>query len=151
MTEADGGARLALASDDAAVSAAPGHRLPFAIGDELKGFYTCAQGRTSMTLIVEDVHDEEEVSMIFDFDFKGSATSAAAQGRYRVRGRYHDDTRQMHLEPDVWIQEPPPPAHYTMVSLVGRVSETGAYSGTLSGAPQCTTFSVTPGPKKRVK
>lgn len=150
MTEADGGPRVASASEDAAAPVASG-RVPFAIGDELKGFYTCAQGRTPMTLTVEDVHEEEEITMIFDFDFKGSATSVAAQGRYRVRGRYHPDTRQMHLEPDVWLQEPAPPAQSTMVSLVGRVSETGAYSGTLSGAPRCTTFSVTPSTKKPAK
>jgi hypothetical protein len=113
---------------------------PFGRGERFKGQYWCSQGRTELTLVIEDV-DGEDVEALFEFSFPGSSTSAAAEGSYRMRGTWEARGRTLKLKGEQWIDQP---TGYIMVDLSGTVGSSGVISGRVSGAPQCTTFSVTP-------
>lgn len=142
VVASDGGAPVAVASarpDDARVHAAAAD-LPFDRGERFTGYYICAQGRTELTLVIEDI-DGDDVDAIFEFTFAGSASYGPAEGSYRMRGTYEPRTRTLRLDADSWIDQAP---GYQMVNLVGNVSPSRTISGRLSGAPGCSTFSVSP-------
>ena len=109
---------------------------PFDRGDRFAGHYVCAQGRTELTLVIEDL-DGTEVSAIFEFDYPGGGgTHAPASGSYRMHGSFDPRSGAVHLDPDRWVEQPD---GYVMVGLVGQVSRTGSISGTVKG-PGCSTF-----------
>ena len=109
---------------------------PFDRGDRFAGHYVCAQGRTELTLVIEDL-DGTEVSAIFEFDYPGGGgTHAPASGSYRMHGSIDPRSGAVRLDPDRWIEQPD---GYVMVGLVGQVSRTGSISGTVKG-PGCSTF-----------
>jgi hypothetical protein len=112
---------------------------PFERGDRFKGHYFCAQGRTELTLVFEET-DEDALNVVFEFHFPGSTTHPAADGSYRMHGAYDAKSRQLRLKGEQWIDRP---TDYVMVDLAGTVNASGAINGTLTGAPQCTAFSVT--------
>jgi hypothetical protein len=126
---ADAGRPLVLEATDA----------PLARGDRYHGHYWCAQGRTELTLVVEDVNDDA-LEAIFEFDFPGSPAHTAAVGSYRMRGTWDNRARTLHLKGERWIDQP---GGYAMVDLTGAISATGTISGRVTG-PGCTTFTVTP-------
>jgi len=120
---------------------------PFERGDRLRGHYWCAQGRTELTLVIEDV-DGEAVSGIFEFDYPGGGTTDPANGSFRVRGALDASTPSgptLRLDGVRWIEQPD---GYMMVGLVGTVSKTGSISGTVKGAG-CTTFYLDSGKRRR--
>lgn len=124
-------------------SAAPTSRVrrastdaPFERGDRLTGHYVCAQGRTELTLVIEDV-DGDEVGALFEFDYPGGGgANAPASGSFRMRGSIDPASRAVRLEADRWIEQPD---GYAMVGLVGSVSKSGSMAGTVKG-PGCTSF-----------
>lgn len=123
---------------------------PFERGDRLQGHYWCAQGRTELTLVIEDV-DGDAVSGIFEFDYPGGGTTDPANGSFRVRGSLESNTasipssRTVRLDGVRWIEQPD---GYMMVGLVGTVSKTGSISGTVKG-PGCTTFYLDSGKRRK--
>jgi len=121
---------------------------PFDRGDRFAGHYVCAQGRTELTLVIEDL-DGTEVSAIFEFDYPGGGgTHAPASGSYRMHGSVDPRSGVVHLDPERWIEQPD---GYVMVGLVGQVSRTGSISGAVKG-PGCSTFYLDAparGPSKR--
>ena len=116
---------------------------PLDRGDRLKGQYFCAQGRTELTLVIEDL-DGDEVAAIFEFDYPGGGgTSAPASGSYRMHGSFDANSHALRLDGDRWIEQPD---GYVMVGLVGTVSKSGSITGTVKG-PGCSTFYVS-GPRR---
>lgn len=109
---------------------------PFGRGDRLGGHYVCAQGRTELTLVIEDL-EGNDVSAIFEFDYPGGGgTHTPASGSFRMHGSFDSRTRALRLDGDVWIEQPD---GYVMVGLVGTVSKSGTIDGTVKG-PGCSTF-----------
>jgi len=113
---------------------------PFERGDRLTGHYWCAQGRTEATLLIEDI-GEDAFDAIFEFSFPGSATYDPAEGSYRVRGTYDARSRKLKLVHDRWLEQP---VGYNMVDFAGEVGRAGGVTGTISGAPGCSTFTLSP-------
>jgi hypothetical protein len=140
MIAADAQAPLAVGSSDGGRALGKTADAPFERGERFKGHYWCAQGRTELTLVIEDVV-EHEVDLIFEFDFPGNARYPAAVGSYRMRGTWETSGRALKLKGERWIDQP---GDYVMVDLAGTVSASGSISGRVTGAPQCTTFSVSP-------
>jgi hypothetical protein len=125
-------------------SASPAHpstmraasHAPFERGDRLSGHYVCAQGRTELTLVIEDL-DGDDVSALFEFDYPGGGGShAPAAGSFRMRGSVDHDSRALRLDGETWVERP---EGYAMVGLVGTVSKSGSIAGTVKG-PGCSTF-----------
>ncbi len=121
---------------------------PFDRGDRLRGHYWCAQGRTELTLVIEDVQGED-VSAIFEFDYvgggPGGGTHDPASGSFRVHGAFDASAGTLRLDGDRWIDHPD---GYMMVGLVGKVAKTGSISGTVKG-PGCTTFYLDGGKRRK--
>jgi hypothetical protein len=137
-TSSADGLRARLVSPD-------GRDAPFERGDRFAGHYVCAQGRTELTLVIEDL-DGTEVSAIFEFDYPGGGgTHAPASGSFRMHGSVDPRTGAVHLDGDRWIEQPD---GYAMVGLVGQVSKTGSISGTVKG-PGCSNFYLDPPPPAR--
>jgi hypothetical protein len=137
-TRASDGLRTRLVSAD-------GQDAPFERGDRFAGHYVCAQGRTELTLVIEDL-DGTEVAAIFEFDYPGGGgTHAPASGSFRMHGSVDPRTGAVHLDGDRWIEQPD---GYAMVGLVGQVSKTGSISGTVKG-PGCSNFYLDPPPPAR--
>lgn len=127
VADAGAAARAAVVSnDDDAL-----HR-----GERFTGQYWCAQGRTDMTLIVDDV-DGPDVDVIFDFHHRETGVA----GSYHMRGSYDRRTRTLRLHGDRWISQP---EGYIMIDLFGTMTRARSISGIVSGAPRCTNFSVAP-------
>ena len=141
MISADVAARPAsptTTSADARPRLSPARRgdAPFERGDRFSGHYVCAQGRTELTLVIEDLVGTD-VSAIFEFDYPGGGGShAPASGSFRMHGSIDPGSGAMHLDGDRWIEQPD---GYAMVSLLGTVSKTGSISGTVKG-PGCSSF-----------
>jgi hypothetical protein len=108
---------------------------PLDRGDRLNGHYWCAQGRTELTLVIEDVNGDD-ISAIFEFDYPGGGVAPPAGGSFRMHGSVDPGSRAVSLDGDRWIEQPD---GYAMVGLVGTVSRTGSVSGTVKG-PGCSTF-----------
>lgn len=127
-------------------ASSPAPDLPFRMGDRLTGTYTCNQGKTNLTLVIEQV-DGTEVDAVFEFSFAGSPVLAngtrefdPAEGSFRMHGTYDAKTRALRLQRREWIEQPP---RYSMVDLDGRFDRKGKYAGKVEGFGGCTTFEVT--------
>ncbi|AKU96918.1 hypothetical protein AKJ09_03582 [Labilithrix luteola] len=107
-------------------------------GDRYVGHYWCAQGRTQLVLVIDDI-EGDRVDVIFEFDFEGSPTAAPAEGSYSMRGTFDANTRTLRLKGDRWIDKVD---GYVMVDLVGTVGPSGSISGNVVGVSGCTTFFV---------
>ncbi len=140
MISADVAARAAqptAPSGEGARSRAPTTNAPFERGARFAGHYVCAQGRTELTLFIEDL-DGTEVSAIFEFDYPGGGGAhAPASGSFRMHGSVDSRSGAMQLDGDRWIEQPD---GYAMVGLVGTVSKTGSISGTVKGAGYSTFY-----------
>lgn len=122
--------------DPVARARAPLADAPFDRGDRLGGHYVCAQGRTELTLVIEDL-EGNDVSAIFEFDYPGGGgTHTPASGSFRMHGSFDSRTRALRLDGDRWIEQPD---GYVMVGLVGTVSKRGTIDGVVKG-PGCSTF-----------
>lgn len=135
----------AVAAGDAgrpSVASAKASDVPFERGDRYRGHYWCAQGRTELTLVIEDIGDDDEIEAIFEFDFPGSPAYSPAVGSYRMRGTWDARSKTLRLKAHSWIDQP---AGYMMVDLSGTVMGSGAISGRVTGTgASCTTFTVSP-------
>lgn len=121
---------------------APGDS-PLQRGDRLSGHYVCAQGRTELTLVIEDV-DGDDVGALFEFDYPGGGGSnAPASGSFRMHGSIDPRSRALSLDGDRWLEQP---EGYAMVGLVGTVSRSGSITGNVKG-PGCSSFYLD-GPKR---
>ena len=117
----------------------------FVRGDRLSGHYMCSQGRTELTLVVEDV-EGDDVTAIFEFDYPGGGgNSTPAGGSFRMHGSFDARSRALRLDGDRWMEQPD---GYVMVGLVGIVSTSGSISGTVKG-PGCTSFYLAGPPRSR--
>jgi hypothetical protein len=123
---------------DAGVLVSAGADGPLRRGDRLKGHYWCAQGRTELTLVIEDLQGDA-VAAIFEFDYPGSPANAGAEGSFRMRGTFDVRTGALELKADRWIDRPD---GYVAVDLVGKLSQRGSVTGRVIG-PGCSTFALT--------
>jgi hypothetical protein len=144
MAAADASAP-SIASVPLAVSAAAD--LPIHAGEEWRGHYRCAQGRTDMRLVVDSIarrdgDDGYDVEGTFSFLYEspenGSNAPLSAQGVYRVDGIYRPKQHALRLSGTEWIHQPP---SYVFVTFDGSISQAGVYSGRVEG-PGCTSFSA---------
>jgi hypothetical protein len=108
---------------------------PFERGDRFRGHYWCSQGRTELTLVIEDL-DEANLTALFEFDYPGGVSNEPASGSYRMRGSFDPQSLAVRLKGERWIEQPD---GYVMVDLVGAMSKSGSLSGSVSG-PGCSTF-----------
>ena len=148
MISADAAA-LAVSTTSARSSSSPSLKArtsgdsPFQRGDRLSGHYVCAQGRTELTLLIEDV-DGDDVGALFEFDYPGGGGSnAPASGSFRMHGSVDPRSRAVSLDGDRWLEQP---EGYVMVGLVGTVSRSGSITGNVKG-PGCSSFYLD-GPKR---
>lgn len=119
---------------------------PFAPGDRLTGSYTCTQGRTELTLVIEDVRGND-VSVVFEFAYRGGTPGhAAAAGKYRMHGTLQRETGELALEAGDCIVQP---NNYVTVDLEGTITTDRSGLQTYKGrvippdGDGCTTFHVT--------
>lgn len=112
-------------------------------GDRFVGTYTCRQGSTEMTLLIDEVgHGDDDVTVDARFEFhfdtpEPDDDATAVDGSYRMRGKLDTKARRLVLKPDAWIDEP---QGWSMVGIRGVLGKNGdSYSGTVEG-PGCTVF-----------
>lgn len=119
--------------------------VPLASGDRFTGSYVCSQGRTELTLVIDDVRGDD-VSVVFDFAYRGGTPGhAPASGRYRMHGTVDRRTGKLDLEAGEWIDQP---NGYVTVDMEGTIttdrSGLQTYKGRiLATGSSCTTFHVT--------
>lgn len=107
--------------------------MPFAAAQVWAGTYTCAQGKTNVTLRITSVAGNA-VGAIFDF-----TVPSGPAGKFQMSGTYDPSTRHLRLEPGAWIVRP---AGYMTVPVDATVSADGkAYTGRID-TPGCSDFSV---------
>jgi len=120
--------------------------LPFHRGEHLIGSYVCAQGKTSLSFLFDEVRgggpDEGVfVDVTFEFQYDGATSgTTAAEGSAHMKGTFDPKTRRLRLHAEDWIEQP---ANYRLVDFAGTVNRTGVYSGRVEG-PGCTTFTASP-------
>lgn len=116
-------------------------KMPFRVGDKLVGQYTCSQGRTELTLTIDEVgRGEDEIEVEATFEFHVNNSRASASGSFRTVGTYDARTRRMRLRGEEWLDQPP---GYGFVGLNGVVNKTSTtYGGSVDGTG-CTSFSTT--------
>ena len=141
---------VAVSASARPVSSAPPTKdaddLPFHRGEHLIGSYVCAQGKTSLSFLFDEVRgagpDEGVfVDVTFEFQYDGGTSgTTAAEGSAHMKGTFDPKTRRLRLHAENWIEQP---ANYTLVDFTGTVNRTGVYSGRVEG-PGCTTFIATP-------
>ncbi|MBS2016450.1 MAG: hypothetical protein JST00_26430 [Deltaproteobacteria bacterium] len=119
---------------------------PLSRGDRLTGHYFCIQGRTELTLVIEDARGDE-IEAIFEFVYRGGTPGhAPAEGSYRMHGTLDRRTGKLALEAGDWIAQP---QNYATVDLEGTLSTdpsgTQTYRGRVKppGGVGCSTFHVT--------
>lgn len=117
---------------------------PLAAGDRLTGHYVCTQGRTDLTIAVEDVRGDD-VFVVFEFAYDGRTPGhAAAAGSYRMHGRLDRRSGKLDLTADEWIDRP---GGYVTVDLRGTLTTEGntqTYKGAVKSSlgSGCSTFHV---------
>lgn len=125
----------AAATGTTAAAATPGATgaMPFAASQAWLGDYTCAQGRTAVTLRITRVSGNT-VSAIFDFRVPSGPT-----GKFAMSGTYEPSSRHLRLEPGAWIVRPD---GYMTVPVDATVSADGkSYRGTID-TQGCSDFFV---------
>ena len=101
------------------------------------GNYTCAQGTTGLTLIVDSL-TQTRVRALFDF-YADPANALVPDGCFEMDGTFDPRTRHIELKAGAWLHQP---FGYVTVDLSGNVSPDGtSMSGTVAG-PFCTDFQI---------
>ncbi len=104
------------------------NKVPFINGQKWKGYYSCNQSKTSLTLRIKSVESQGVqselglsygVDAIFDFDYK----NRTATGAFYVHGSYYPESNVMIFDPGEWIRNS---AGYSSVGMDGKVSNGGA-------------------------
>lgn len=107
--------------------------MPFAAAQAWAGTYTCAQGKTNVTLRITRVAGNT-VDAIFDF-----TVPSGPAGKFQMSGTYDPSTKHLRLEPGAWIVRP---AGYMTVPVDATVSGDGkSYVGRID-TQGCSDFSV---------
>jgi hypothetical protein len=113
--------------------------LPWRRGQKLRGFYYCTQGKTTLTVTVDEVSGDD-VDATAEFTFPGSGSRfPPARGSWRMRGSFDAGKRTVRLEADAWIDQPD---DYTLVDFAGKVDPEGGIRGTVDGEG-CSSFMLT--------
>ncbi|MBY0360965.1 MAG: hypothetical protein K2X45_03595 [Phreatobacter sp.] len=100
------------------------------------GTYTCLQGRTGLTLTIDEA-SPERVRATFHF-YADPSNPAVPSGCFSQTGRYDPATRRLTLAGGRWIVRP---RDYETVGLTGTLDRVGAVlSGRVTQAEGCTTF-----------
>lgn len=109
---------------------------PAAIAGTWTGSYVCLQGRTGMTLTVEEP-EAGRVRATFHF-YADPSNPGVPTGCFSQTGRFDPATRNLRLAGGRWIVRP---RDYEMVGLSGALDRAGAVlSGRITQAEGCTTF-----------
>lgn len=122
-----------------------GDELPLHRGARFAGTYVCAQGKTALTFVFDDVRsgvDEGiylDVTFTFQFD-GGSSGTTPADGSAHMKGTFDPKTRRLRLHAESWIEQP---ADYSLIDFSGAIDGAGVYSGRVEGHG-CTTFTAAP-------
>ncbi len=108
-----------------------------------EGRYFCQQGRTFLRLTLDGTPDGRVTGTFFfgSVTWNGGQNLNVPEGSFRVEGRLEENS-DLTLRGVSWIQQPP---GYGMVDLVGGVKRDAKglfLKGTVSGAPDCTTWEV---------
>lgn len=139
MVPVDGSAPPSIAAAELAVDA--GAPLELRAGSRFAGSYVCNQGRTLMSLEIDEVEageDTTDVQATFTFDYVSGRPRV--HGAFRASGTWDPETRTIALTPDEWTEDPS--NGWVMVGLHGTLTKDGrSVTGTIDG-PGCTTFSV---------
>lgn len=107
--------------------------MPFAPSQAWAGTYTCAQGKTHVTLRITSVVGNT-VGAIFDF-----TVPSGPSGKFQMSGTYDPSTKHLRLEPGAWIVKPD---GYATVPVDATVSPDGkSYTGRID-TRGCSDFSV---------
>jgi endonuclease YncB( thermonuclease family) len=108
---------------------------------EWKGSYECSQGKTSLTLKIDEVNGSE-VGAEFNFGPHPN-NPGVPKGRFRLRGIFEQGEygKRLRFDPSRWIQQP---LGWGMVGMKGDLSlENGTtYKGKIT-SPRCNGFSLT--------
>ena len=110
-----------------------------ALTGKWRGTYTCAQGLTGLTLsITGDASGTAEAIFMF---YAVPQNPDVPNGSFQMRGVYGSNRSLVFTADESdWIENP----GYVTVDLNGTVSANlTTYSGDVSGASSCTTFSLT--------
>jgi hypothetical protein len=109
---------------------------PAAIGGTWTGTYTCLQGRTGLTLTIDEA-SPERVRATFHF-YADPSNPAVPSGCFSQTGRYDPASRRLTLAGGRWIVRP---RDYETVGLTGTLDSAGAVlAGRVTQAEGCTTF-----------
>lgn len=120
---------------DPSVSTTPLSRL-LRQGDRFVGQYQCSQGVTEAVLEVERVErralGDHVVDVTIAFHFNHEPTQKS--GAERVVGTFDPDTRQIHVTPLEWIEQP---EGYSMTGFTAEISSNGRVIDGKIDSPNC--------------
>lgn len=109
---------------------------PAAITGTWTGTYTCLQGRTGLTLTIDEA-SPDQVRATFHF-YADPSNPGVPSGCFNQTGSYDPATRRLTLAGGRWIVRP---RDYETVGLVGTLDSAGAVlAGRVTQAEGCTTF-----------
>lgn len=96
-----------------------------------EGTYTCAQGLTSFTLMINPEYTKAK----FKFE-----TRRGVVGEFKMSAKYDQSTQKMKLKGEDWIKRPD---RFSTVDLAGTFyNGMTNFDGDVTGAPSCTTFQL---------
>jgi hypothetical protein len=109
---------------------------PAAVTGTWVGTYVCLQGRTGLTLTIDEANPDR-ARATFHF-YADASNPAVPSGCFSQTGRYDPQTRRLTLAGGRWIVRP---RNFETVGLTGTVDATGqVLSGRITQAEGCTTF-----------
>jgi len=110
-------------------------RNPFSAGDRWVGTYTCAQGLTSLELVIVGVSGNT-IQARFEFNF----VAGSADGSFELTGKWNTTTRGVTFVPGEWISKPGP--GWMTVAMDGFVDSNGREFAGMIPTAGCGSFSV---------
>lgn len=135
-----GGAMTAQDDTGGAEDAADGsaEERPEGLSGEWNGYYTCAQGKTGLTLSITHDLADDALESIFSF-FPHADNPEVPNGRFEMFGVYDSDSAGVTLTAGEWVEDP---GGFATVDLSGRYDpNTDSISGETIGSG-CTRFMV---------
>lgn len=100
------------------------------------GDYTCAQGTTGATLLIEQLKGDQ-FEGIFSF-YPTPKNPYVPTGKYKVFGEYDADSQRILINPGKWIERP---KDYYSTIMIGSFDPVGGtFSGFFQGINGCTSF-----------
>lgn len=109
------------------------------VAGEWTGKYTCVQGVTAMRLVIAPAGGRN-VKALMHF-FAAPENPDVPEGCFLLTGDFDRDTRELDLNQDRWIVQPP---NYRMIDLEGKIDpDDGRLVGRIVGPAGCTRFRLT--------